>query len=230
MAAAVLLAYIPRLPSRRGASAVALTGGSGRLTPGTSRRLRAFATIQIACSFVLLAGAGALVAALLALQSAHTVYETRQVLVLDVPPVATGIAGSSMIEVLQRATRRIAALPGVRGVASGSFVPWRDAGTFAGFTFATEGYEPAKGEESPYGRFRIVSPGFFAVLGVPLLAGRDFGPEDGRSSEPVVMVSQSLAQRMFPNAASREGGRCRGPIRWSARPAAPHRGRRRRRR
>jgi putative ABC transport system permease protein len=202
MAAAVLLAYIPRLPSRRGASGVALTGGSGRLTPGTSRRLRAFATIQIACSFVLLAGAGALVAALLALQSAHTVYETRQVLVLDVPPVATGIAGRSMIEVLQRATRRIAALPGVRGVASGSFVPWRDAGTFAGFTFATEGYEPAKGEESPYGRFRIVSPGFFAVLGVPLLAGRDFGPEDGRSSEPVVMVSQSLAQRMFPNAAA----------------------------
>jgi hypothetical protein len=45
----------------------------------------------------------------------------------------------------------------------------------------------------------VISPGFFAALGVPILAGRDFNDSDRRSGEPVAIVSQSLAQRMFPN-------------------------------
>ena len=44
-----------------------------------------------------------------------------------------------------------------------------------------------------------MSPGFFAALGVPIIAGRDFNDADRASAEPVVIVSQSLAQRMFPN-------------------------------
>jgi ABC-type antimicrobial peptide transport system permease subunit len=46
---------------------------------------------------------------------------------------------------------------------------------------------------------RMVGPGFFAVLGVPILAGRDITDDDRRGREPVVIVSQSLAQRLFPN-------------------------------
>ena len=46
--------------------------------------------------------------------------------------------------------------------------------------------------------FRTVSPGFFSALGIPIIAGRDFNDADRRTSEPVVIVSQSLAQRMFP--------------------------------
>jgi hypothetical protein len=57
----------------------------------------------------------------------------------------------------------------------------------------------APGEEDPRGRLRTISPGFFAALGVPIIAGRDFNEADRRDSEPVVIVSQSLAQRMFPN-------------------------------
>ena len=79
-------------------------------------------------------------------------------------------------------------------------MPWRDAGSFGpGFQFAVEGYTPADGEENPRARLRIVAPGFFAVLGVPMLAGRDFTDDDRRGSEPVVIVSQSVAQRLFPN-------------------------------
>jgi hypothetical protein len=44
-----------------------------------------------------------------------------------------------------------------------------------------------------------VAPRFFGVLGIPILAGRDFTDEDGADDELVVMVSQSVAQRMFPN-------------------------------
>jgi hypothetical protein len=57
----------------------------------------------------------------------------------------------------------------------------------------------ASGEEDPRARFRTVSPGFFAALGIPLIAGRDFNDADRKGGEPVVIVSQSLAQRMFPN-------------------------------
>ncbi|MBA2306159.1 MAG: ABC transporter permease, partial [Acidobacteria bacterium] len=54
-------------------------------------------------------------------------------------------------------------------------------------------------EEDPRARFRIVAPGFFAVLGVPMLAGRDFTEDDRSGSELVAIVSQSVAQRLFPN-------------------------------
>jgi hypothetical protein len=46
---------------------------------------------------------------------------------------------------------------------------------------------------------RVISPGFFASLGVPIIAGRDFNDSDGQKNDPVVIVSQTLAQRMFPN-------------------------------
>jgi predicted permease len=159
-----------------------------------------FATLQIAFSFVLLAGAGMLVATLITLQAANTGYDMRQVLVFDIPPPATGVFGSQATGFYQEAMRRIGQLPGVDGVAVGSFVPWRDAGTFGpDVRFAVEGYKPADGEEDPMARLRLASPGLFSVLGVPVLAGREFTDGDRAGGEPVAIVSQSVAQRLFPN-------------------------------
>jgi predicted permease len=200
IAAAVLLAYIPRLPSTSAPAGFSLANGNVRITPGTSRRLKVFATTQIAFSFVLLAGASTLVAALIALQTANTGYDMRQVLAINLPMQSLGVGTPQETEFYQEVSRRIGALPGVDGVALGSFVPWRDAGSLgAGFQFAAEGYTPADGEENPHGRLRIVAPGFFAVLGVPMYAGRDFTADDRRGGEPVAIVSQSIAQRLFPN-------------------------------
>lgn len=53
-------------------------------------------------------------------------------------------------------------------------------------------------EEDPLAQLRVVSPGFFSALGVPLIEGRDFNDNDKRGGEPVVIISQSVAQRMFP--------------------------------
>ncbi len=198
--AAVVLAYVPRLPSPHAPTGVGLASGSVRITPGTNRRLRAFAMTQIAFSFVLLAGAATLLATLIALQTANTGFNMRQVLALDVPTSAPGIAGASVINFLQEAMQRIRQLPGVEGVAAGTFVPWRDAGSFGpGVSFAVEGYKPADGEDDPHARLRIVTPGYFAVLGVPILAGRDFTDDDRARSELVVVVSETFAQRLFPN-------------------------------
>jgi putative ABC transport system permease protein len=199
IAAAVLLAYVPRLPSPHAPAGLGLASGSVRITPGTNRRLRAFATIQVACSFVLLAGAGMLLATVIALQAANTGYNMRQVLAFDIPTPAPGVS-SSQGDFYQEATRRVGRLPGVEGVALGMFVPWRDAGSFGpGPQFTVEGYTPADGEENPRARFRVVSPGFFSVLGVPMLAGRDFTDDDRAGGELVAIVSQSVAQRLFPN-------------------------------
>jgi putative ABC transport system permease protein len=200
MAAAVLLAYVPRLPSPHAPAGLGLATGGVRITPGTNRRLRVFATTQIAFSFVLLAGAGMLLATLVALQTARTGYDMRQVLAFDIPVSATGLGDAKAITFYREATRRITGLPGVEAASVGSFVPWRDAGSMGpGFLFTVEGYTPADGEENPRGRMRMVAPRFFAVLGVPIVAGRDFTDDDRRGSEPVTIVSQSVAQRLFSN-------------------------------
>jgi predicted permease len=195
MLAAVVLAYVPRLPATR-----TILPSGVRITAGTNRRLKVFAVTQIALSFMLLAGAGMLLASLVALQSVHTGYNMRQVLAIDVPSASLGLISRQEHDFYQEVTRRVSALPGVDGVALGNFVPWRDAGTFgAGTQFTVDGYTPENGEENPRARLRVVSPGFFRVLGVPLTAGRDFTSEDNREHDLVVVVSQSVAQRLFPN-------------------------------
>ena len=197
LASAVLLAFVPRLPSSEVSNGFGLSNGSVRITSGTNRRLRLFAITQIAASFVLLAGAGTLLMTLFALQRAHTGMNTRNVLALHVPVNYTRPREASL-PLYREAIRRIGQLPGVEQVSVGTLVPWREAGAWFDAQFTVEGYAKADGEEDPRGRFRTVSPGFFASLGVPIVAGRDFNASDRSDSEKVVIVSQSLAQRLFP--------------------------------
>src|SRR5471030_816841 len=83
--AAVLLAFVPRLPNAGASHGFALSSSGLRITGATNRRLRMFAVTQIAASFVLLAGAGMLLTTLLALQSAKPGFETTNVLAVNVP-------------------------------------------------------------------------------------------------------------------------------------------------
>jgi putative ABC transport system permease protein len=197
VSAAVLLAFVPRLPSADAASGLGLSNGSVRITSGTNRRLRLFAITQIAASFVLLAGAGMLLTTLVALQRTPTGFETRQVLAVHVPVMSDGRTPDQTVAFYQEIMRQVEQLPGVDRVSAGSSVPWRDGGFY--LQFSVEGYARADGEEDPRGRPRTVSPGFFAALGVPIIAGRDFHASDRRGGESVVIVSQSVAQRMFPS-------------------------------
>jgi len=200
LVAAALLAFVPRLPSGGGANAISLSTGSVRMTGGAARRLRAFAITQIAASFVLLAGATMLLKALLALQAVNTGLDTRRVLAINVPVISYGRTDGQIVEFYKEAIRRVKQLPGVDGVAQGTMTPWREAGAFGpGLQFSAEGYARGNGEDDPRGQFRIVSPGFFAALGVRIIDGRDFNDLDRKDSEPVTIVSQTVAQRMFGN-------------------------------
>ena len=141
-----------------------------------------------------------LIATLTALQTANTGYDMRQVLAIDVPLSATAVVDKTRSTFLPEVTRRLGELPGVQGVASGLVVPWRDRSFSNTVRFSVEGYQPADGEERATAQLRVVSPGFFGVLGVPILSGRDFTDQDRSDTDPVAIVSRSVAQRLFPDA------------------------------
>ncbi len=195
--AAVILAYVPRLPSADTSNGHSLSSATPRITGSTSRRQRIFAVTQIAASFVLLAGASAVITTLISLQTAETGLDMRHVLTINVPATSYGKTPLQVVDFYRESIRRIDALPGVNRTSFGMVIPWRDTGF--GLQFSADGHIHTPGED-PRAELRVISPGFFASLGVPILSGRDFNAGDGKKgSEPVVIVSETLAKRMFPN-------------------------------
>ncbi len=195
--AAVILAFVPRLPSANASNGMNLASGSVRITSSTSRRQRAFAITQIAASFVLLAGACMLITTLLALQRIQTGVDTRHVLAIDVPAPSNGRTPQQVLDFYKESIRQIDALPGVSETAVGMIAPWRDADNFGpGLQFSGDGH--VHGKDDPRALWRTISPGFFNVLGVPIIAGRDFNALDDQNREPVAIISATLAQQMFP--------------------------------
>ena len=197
--AAIILAFVPHLPSSEGSSGMSLASGSVRMTSSTSRRQRVFAVTQIAASFVLLAGATMLVTTLIALQNAQTGLDTHHVLAIDVPAMTYGKTPDQVINYYKESMRRIEALPGVTKTAFAMIAPWRDADSFGpGMQFSADGHVHSNTDD-PRAQWRVISPDFFAALGVPILEGRDFNSLDTKDKEPVVIVSETLAHTMFPN-------------------------------
>jgi putative ABC transport system permease protein len=195
--AAVILAFVPRLPSAGAANGISLASCSVRITSSTSRRQRIFAVTQIAASFVLLAGASVLLTTLIALQAQRTGVDTRKILVVDVPALYNGKSPQQVLDFYKESMRQIDSLPGVTQTAFAEIAPWRDAENFGiGLQFAADGHPHSS--DDPRAQSRTVSPGFFTALRAPILAGRDFNALDDENHEPVVIVSQTLAQTLFP--------------------------------
>jgi predicted permease len=198
--AATLLAFVPRLPSSGGAQGFGLVNGSARVTGAANRKLRVFAVVQIAASFVLVASAAASVKTLLSLEAAQTGFDIQHVLAVNVPVMHLGRTPSQVVDYYREATRRIRELPGVQNVAIGTVVPWRDGGDFE-LEFSPTGHVPGPTDDRPRAAVRIISPGFFATVGLPIIEGRDFNDADRSGGELVAVVSQTIAQRLFPNGA-----------------------------
>src|SRR5215471_13580759 len=167
--AAVVLAFVPRLPSNSASNGLNLSSGSVRITGSTSNRQRVFAVTQIAASFVLLTGASALITTLIKLQRTQTGLDMRYVLAVDVPAMTYGKSPQQVLDFYKEAMRRIDALPGVIKTAFGVVAPWRDADIFGpGLQFSADGHVHAQGQEDPRAQPRDISPGFFAAVGVPI--------------------------------------------------------------
>jgi putative ABC transport system permease protein len=197
MIAAVFLAFVPRLPSPDTSAGFSLSS-SVRVSGGSSRRLGIFAVTQITASFLLLAGAGALVKTLLVLEKTQPPFETAHVLAVNLPVMAEGKTPNQVRDFYSEVLRRVSTLPGVQHVSSGFGVPWRDGRALSiSFTFSVEGARRENSEDLR-ARFRSISPGFFETMGVPIVEGRDFRDTDRDGAERVVIISRSVAQRLFP--------------------------------
>jgi putative ABC transport system permease protein len=197
--AAVILAFVPRLPSSDVSGGLHLSSGSGHIAGNITGRQRIFVITQIGASFLLLAGASMFITTLIALQRTQTGLDTRHVLAINVPPVRHGKTGQQVVDFYKEVIRRVETLPGVKKTAYGVIVPWRDAGNGPRFQFSWDGRAHVPGEEDPRAQYRTISPGFFAALGVHIIAGRDFNELDTDDKELVAIVSETLAHRMFPN-------------------------------
>ncbi|HEY2459618.1 MAG TPA: ADOP family duplicated permease [Candidatus Acidoferrum sp.] len=197
--AAVLLAYVPNLPTAKTSQSPGLASAGVRITGGTNRRLRVFVVVQIAASFLLLAGASTLLKTLISLQNTRTGLDTRHVLAIDVPVMSQGKSHQQIVDFYSEIRNRVDALPGVTNSAVGFFTPWRDGNTGVALEFSADGHTHVAGQD-PRAQMRFITPGFFPSLGVPIVSGRDFTDSDGRSKDdPVVIVSETLAKQMFPN-------------------------------
>jgi putative ABC transport system permease protein len=197
--AAIFLAFVPRLPSPDAKRGFSLASSGVRISGGSRRRLGIFAVTQVTASFLLLAGAGALIKTLLVLEKTQPPFETAHVLAVNLPVMTDGRTPQQVREFYREVQRRISTLPGITHVASGFSVPWRDGRALnISFAFSVEGARRENGQEDPRARFRTVSPGFFDTLGIPILEGRDFRDSDKDGAERVVIISQSVAQQLFP--------------------------------
>ena len=197
LAAAVFLAYVPRLPSPNGTQG-GLSARGVRAAGGSSRRLRVFAVTQITASFLLLAGACVLMKTLFVLEQTRPPFDSANVLAVNLPVMSYGKTPEQVSEFYREVLRRVGALPGVEHVSSGFSAPWRDdQGLNIAFTFAAQGARRNDGQDFR-AKFRSVSPGFFDTFGLPMVAGRDFNDGDKDGSERVVIISQSLANLLYP--------------------------------
>jgi putative ABC transport system permease protein len=197
LVAAIFLAFIPRLPSAN-APQGGLTARGARAITGGGRRLRIFAVTQITASFLLLGGACVLMKTLFVLEQTRPPFDSSRVLAVNLPVMSYGKTPAQISEFYRDVKDRIAALPGVEHVAEGFSTPWRDDREQSiSFSFAAQGARRPDGQDYR-ARFRSVSPGFFETMGMPVLAGRDFNDGDKDGSERVVIISQSLANLLYP--------------------------------
>ncbi len=196
--ASVFLAFIPRLPSTDVLHGSGASGGT-RVAGGSNRRLRVFAVLQITASFLLLAGSAVLMRTLYELEQSRPPFDTAMVLAVNLPVLSYGKTPEQVREFYREVKERVATLPGVEHVSTGFSVPWRDDQALSiAFSFTVQGAKRENGMGDWRAKFRSISPGFFSTLGVPMLEGRDFRDGDRDGNERVVIISQSVAQSLFP--------------------------------
>jgi putative ABC transport system permease protein len=172
---------------------------AARSSTGGARPLlrNSLAVGELALATVLLTGAGLLVQSLVNLQHARLGFEPERLLTfqLALPPakyqddVKTTAFYRGLLESLR-------ALPGVRGAAISSGIPL-GPGSYTTTPVTTVGASVLPvGTALPID-WRIVSPGFFRTMGIPLLRGREFSDADGPTAPAVMIVSQMTAQKFW---------------------------------
>ena len=157
---------------------------------------KSIVAFQIALSTLLVVGAGLFVRTLIKLNSVDVGFKADQLVLFEISPPALRYAGSKNVQLHQQLEQRFRALPGVDRVAPGS-LPYISE-SMGNTDFLPEG-EPVNPKQRTAEFENNVGVDFFPTLGIPILAGRGFGPQDTSTSPKVGIINQSLARKRFPN-------------------------------
>jgi predicted permease len=197
-AAGIFFGLFPALQSTNPDVAPTLKDDSGS---GTGKRKRfsvrnALIVAQVTISMILLLGAGLFVRSLQGAQDLDLGFSLREAGLIWVMMSASDVERDEWEHLAVRMEERARAIPGVEGVATAEIMPLGVGFQSRGFDIP--GIEPPEGDDHHEIPFNIVSPGYFDVMEIPIVAGRGIAPEDTRASTPVMVVSETLARRYWP--------------------------------
>jgi putative ABC transport system permease protein len=217
---AALFAVVPAMQAAR-VTLVEAARESGRASTGSRERRRMRSALvcgQVALAMVLLVGAGLLIHSFVRVIENELGADPSNLLTFDfrLPPrevfKGAGIyRGSGLFEVnpaaaetFERVRERLHSVAGVQAVAAASAGPFA-TGLSLQVPFAIEGRPMATGvsgarpEDQQAAGYLAVTPDYFKVLRIPVRRGRDFGAQDRADSPLVVIVSDTMVRRFFPN-------------------------------
>jgi predicted permease len=168
--------------------------------PGSGRSLvrNGLVAAQVALSLALVAGAGLFVRSLLEAQRVELGFTADRRLLVSVSLGDFGYTEQSGIAFIRQALERLRAVPGVRSATTTTMVALGGGKWTSGFT--PDGVPLPGGRKYVDEPTNAVGPGYFGTLGIPLVAGRDFTPQDDRAAIPVAVVNQTLARQIWGTA------------------------------
>jgi putative ABC transport system permease protein len=199
LAVTALLAFVPSVGKEDALGEGLRAGGarSGGGSKGQKRLQQALVVTQVAVSLVLLTGAGLLTRSMQKLAAVDPGLVAPNVLTMELPADFTQqTPPSAIVARYERMRGELSTLPGVELVGVGSNMPLRASGFQ--LEVKAEGRAIASGEATPTAEYRTADPGYFRAAGIPVLAGRDFSASDDAAANKVVIINQTLAERLFP--------------------------------
>ena len=169
-------------------------GTSGGRSSAFQRR--ALVVVEMALAIILLAGAGLMGRSFVRLLNEEPGFRPEGLMVARVSlPASRYGTPAEQVQFFDRALQELAEAPGVGGATLVSSAPF--SGNSSSGSYGIQGYTPGPGEGAPHGLFRVVDPGFFETLEIPLMQGRLFAATDVASSEPVAIVDRLLVEKYF---------------------------------
>jgi predicted permease len=194
----LLFGLYPAWEAARASLAGTLKGESGQSTStrGSARVRRALVCAQVTISAVLLIPTGLFLKSLVNLMHVDLGIRTENVIGFSISPQLNGYNWEQCRSMLERAETQLAAIPGVRGVAT-SMVPLI-GGSNWGHGVSVDGvsYDP---HADTFSNFNEVGPGFFGKMGIPLIAGREFTEADTLAGGKVGIVNEQFVKHFFGN-------------------------------
>jgi predicted permease len=203
LATGLLFGLVPALYSRNVDLQGSLNegGARGSTAGGGHNRFRAvLVAAQLALTVTLLCGAGLLVRSLLKLVNVDPGFDPRGSITALIDLDGQRYDSDEKIRLyFQQVRQRLGSIPGVASVGMSSALPMDPMGINYDLPYRLVGEEDLAANELPSADFRVVSPGYFETIGVPLIVGRTFTDADLPDAPFVVVVNRSMAERVWPD-------------------------------